>query len=271
MHRVLKHREGLAAVDAAELWESRELLGFLAWRDIAVRYKQTAIGVLWAFVRPFVTMVVFTVIFGKLAKLPSDGVPYAILIFTAQMPWQFFATAFPEAANSVVGNAHMVQKIYFPRLILPLSSIAVGLVDFAVTILFFVGIVAWYRFTPSPRSWAMPLFFALCVFFTVGLGLFFAALYVRYRDIRQIIPFITQLGMYVSPVAFSSSVVPERWRLLYSLNPMVAVIDGFRWSLLGTNTLYVPGLIAGVVVSVILFVVSLVYFKSAERVFADVI
>ncbi len=258
MHRVLKHREGLAAVDAAELWESRELLGFLAWRDIAVRYKQTVIGVLWAFVRPFVTMVVFTVIFGKLAKLPSDGVPYAILIFTAQMPWQFFATAFPEAANSVIGNGHMVQKIYFPRLILPLASVAVGLVDFAVTILFFAGILAWYRFMPSPRAWAMPLFFALCVF-------------LRYRDIRHLIPFITQLGMYVSPVAFSSSVVPARWRLLYSLNPMVAVIDGFRWSLLGTNTLYMPGLIAGIVVSIVLFVVGLIYFKSAERLFADVI
>jgi lipopolysaccharide transport system permease protein len=240
VHRVLKHREGLAAVDAAELWESRELLGFLAWRDIAVRYKQTVIGVLWAF-------------------------------FTAQMPWQFFATAFPEAASSVVGNGHMVQKIYFPRLILPLASVAVGLVDFAVTILFFAGILAWYRFMPSSRAWAMPLFFALCVFFTIGLGLLFSALYVRYRDIRHLIPFITQLGIYVSPVAFSSSVVPARWRLLYSLNPMVAVIDGFRWSLLGTNTLYVPGLIAGVVVSIVLLVAGLIYFKSAERVFADVI
>jgi lipopolysaccharide transport system permease protein len=271
MHRVLKRREGLAAIDLAEVWQYRELLGFLAWRDVAVRYKQTAIGVLWAFLRPFLTMVVFTVIFGKLAKLPSDGVPYAILIFTAQLPWQFFATAFPEAANSVVGNAHMVQKIYFPRLILPLASVAVGLVDFAVSLLFFVALMAYYRFVPSPRAWAMPLFFALCVFFTIGLGLFFAALYVRYRDMRHLIPFLAQIGMYVSPVAYSSSIIPARWRLLYSLNPMVSVIDGFRWSLLGTNTLYIPGLLAGIGVSTVLFFVGLVYFKNAERVFADVI
>jgi lipopolysaccharide transport system permease protein len=227
--------------------------------------------VLWAFLRPFLTMVVFTVIFGKLAKLPSDGVPYAILIFTAQLPWQFFATAFPEAANSVVGNAHVVQKIYFPRLILPLASVAVGLVDFAVSLLFFVALMAYYRFVPSPRAWAMPLFFALCVFFTIGLGLLFAAMYVRYRDMRHLIPFLAQIGMYVSPVAYSSSIIPARWRLLYSLNPMVSVIDGFRWSLLGTNTLYIPGLLAGIGVSTVLFFVALVYFKNAERVFADVI
>lgn len=271
MHRVLKHREGLAAIDLAEVWQYRELLGFLAWRDVAVRYKQTAIGVLWAFIRPFLTMVVFTVIFGRMAKLPSDGVPYAILVFTAQLPWQFFATAFPEAASAVVGNAHMVQKIYFPRLILPLSSVAVALTDFAVSLLFFAGIMAYYRFLPSPRLWAMPLFFLLCIFFTVALSLLLSAMYVRYRDLRHLIPFMAQMGMYVSPVAYSSSLIPQRWRLLYSLNPMVAVIDGFRWSLLGTNTLYVPGLIAGIAVSVVLFLVGLVYFKNAERVFADVI
>jgi lipopolysaccharide transport system permease protein len=271
MHRVLKHREGLAAIDLAEVWQYRELLGFLAWRDVAVRYKQTAIGVLWAFLRPFLTMVVFTVVFGKLAKLPSDGVPYAILVFTAQLPWQFFATAFPDAANAVVGNAHMVQKIYFPRLILPLASVGVALADFGVSLLFFGGIMAYYRFVPSPHAWAMPLFFALCLFFTVALSLLLSALYVRYRDMRHLIPFMAQMGMYVSPVAYSSTLVPARWRLLYSLNPMVSVIDGFRWSLLGTNTLYVPGLLAGIGVSVVLFVVGLVYFKNAERVFADVI
>lgn len=271
MQRVLKHREGLAAIDLPEVWQYRELLGYLAWRDVAVRYKQTAIGVLWAFIRPFLTMVVFTVIFGMMAKLPNDGVPYAILVFTAQLPWQFFATAFPEAANSVVGNAHMVQKIYFPRLILPLASIAVGLVDFAVSLLFFAGIMAYYRFVPSRHFWAMPLFFALCVFFTIGLGLMVAALFVRYRDMRHLIPFIAQMGLYISPVAYSSSLIPAKWRLLYSLNPMVAVIDGFRWSLLGTNTLYVPGIIAGVTVSAVLCFVALVYFKNAERAFADVI
>jgi lipopolysaccharide transport system permease protein len=271
MHRVIRPRRGLAAIDLRELWEARELLGFMAWRDVTVRYRQTVVGVLWAFIRPFLTMVVFTVIFSKLAKLPSDGVPYAILIFTAQLPWQFFATAFPEAANSVVGNAHMVQKIYFPRLILPLASVGVGVVDFLVSLVFLGAIMAWYRFLPSPHIWAMPLFFVLCLFFTIGMGLFFGALYVRYRDMRHLIPFITLMGIYVSPVAYSSSLIPARWRLLYSLNPMVAVIDGFRWSLLGAKTLYVPGLLLGIGVSIVLFIAGLFYFKTAERAFADVI
>jgi len=271
VHRIIRRRTGLAALDLPELWEYRELLGYMAWRDVAVRYKQTAIGVLWAFIRPFVTMVVFTVVFGRIAKLPSESVPYAILTLTALLPWQFFSTAFPEAAGSVVGNAHVVQKIYFPRLILPLSSIAVGAVDFFVSLLFLAVIMAGYHFVPPARALFMPLFFLLCAYFTVGLGLLFGALYVKYRDMRHLIPFLTQIGMYVSPVAFSSSIVPAKWRLLYSLNPMVAVIDGFRWSLLGTTALYVPGLIAGIVVSTVLFVAGLFYFKNAERGFADVI
>jgi lipopolysaccharide transport system permease protein len=270
MHRVIRRRTGLAGLDLSEVWQARELLGFMAWRDVSVRYRQTVIGVLWAFVRPFLTMVVFTVIFGKLAKLPSDGVPYPILIFTAQLPWQFFATAFPEAAGSVVGNGHMVQKIYFPRLILPMASVAVGVVDFFVSLIFLAGIMAWYRFLPSPNLWAMPLFFVLCAFFTLGMGLLFGALYVRYRDMRHLIPFITLIGMYVSPVAFSTSIVPARWKLLYYLNPMVAVIDGFRWSVMGTTKLYVPGLLASIGVTVVITVVGLIYFKNAERAFADV-
>lgn len=270
MHTVIKRRSGLAQLNLREVWEYRDLLRFLAWRDISIRYKQTYIGAGWAFIRPFLTMVVFTFVFGKLAKLPSDGVPYPVLIFTALLPWQFFATAFGETANSVVGNGYMVTKIYFPRLLLPLSSIAVALLDFLVSFLFLIAIMAAYRMVPSARFVAVPLFALLGVVFTIGLGLWFAALYVKYRDVRHFVPFITQLGLFASPVAFSSSIVPEQWRALYSLNPMVSVIDGFRWSLLGTSELYMPGVIAGAGISVLLLVSGIFYFKQTERVFADV-
>lgn len=270
MHTVIKRRTGLAQIDLREIWDYRELVAFLAWRDIIIRYKQTYIGAGWAFIRPFLTMIVFTVIFGKIANLPSEGVPYPVLTFTALLPWQFFATAFTEISNSVVGNSYMITKIYFPRLILPLTSIAVGLVDFLVSFAFLLAIMLYYRTAPSPRIVALPLFGLLCIVFTVGLGLWFAALYVKYRDVRHFIPFITQLGLFISPVGFSSSIVPEQWRLVYALNPMVSVIDGFRWSLLGTTELYVPGLILGVAVSVVLLVTGVFYFKQTERVFADV-
>jgi len=270
MHTVIKRRTGLASLNLRELWEYRELLGFLAWRDVVVRYKQTYIGAGWAFIRPFLTMVVFTVVFGIIAKLPSDGVPYPILTFTALLPWQFFATAFSETANSVVGNGYMITKIYFPRLILPLTSMAVAFVDFLVSFFFLLALMLYYRVTPSPRILMLPIFTLLLITFTIGLGLWFAALYVRFRDIRHFIPFITQLGMFVSPVAFSSSIVPERWRLLYSLNPMVSVIDGFRWSILGTAPLYAPAVIIGAIVSLLLVVSGVYYFKQTERVFADV-
>ena len=270
MHTIIERRRGLARLGLRELWLSRELLGFLAWRDIAVRYKQTFVGAGWAFIRPFVTMVVFSVIFGKIAHLPSENVPYAVLTFVALLPWQFFATAFAEAAGSIVGNGHIVTKIYFPRLILPLASVGVGAVDFLVSLLMLAIIMAFYRLPPSPHVFALPLFMLLCLLFTVGLGLFFGAFYVRYRDVRHLIPFITQLGLYVSPVTFSSTIVPARWRLLYSLNPMVAVIDGFRWSILGTTALYVPGVIAGSAISLALLVGGLIYFKQTERIFADV-
>ncbi len=270
MHTIIKPRRGLAQLDLAEVWQYRELLGFLAWRDIVIRYKQTTIGVLWAFIRPFLTMVIFTVVFGRIAKLPSENVPYAVFSFTALLPWQFFSTAFAEAANSIVGNGHMISKIYFPRLILPLSSVTVGIVDFLVSFVILIGIMFWYGTPISPRAAALPLFFALCVVFTMGLGIFFASLYVRFRDMRHLIPFLTQFGMYVSPVIFSSTKIPAKWRLLYSLNPMVAVIDGFRWSLLGTTELYVPGIVAGTVTSLVLLVGGLFYFKKTERVFADV-
>jgi lipopolysaccharide transport system permease protein len=271
MHRVIKRRTGLARLDLDELWRYRELVGFLAWRDVVLRYKQTAIGVLWAFIRPFVTMVIFTVIFGRVAKLPSDGVPYPILTFAALLPWMFFSTAFVDAANTVVGNGHMITKIYFPRLVLPLASLAVGAIDFFVSLFFLVVIMGIYRFVPSAHIIYLPFFILLCAALTIGLGLWFAAWYVKYRDIRHLIPFLVQIGLYASPVAYSTSRIPEQWRFLYSLNPMVGIIDGFRWSILGRTPLYMPGLIAGTVITVAVLFGGVYYFKQTEPRFADFI
>ena len=271
MHTVIKRRTGLAQIDLRELWAYRELLGFLAWRDITVRYKQTVVGVGWAFIRPFITMIVLTFVFGHLAKLPSEGIPYAVLTFSALVPWQFFATAFGEISNSVVGSGHMIAKIYMPRLILPLASAAVATVDFLVSFFFLILLMLLYGVYPDGRIVALPFFAGLCIVFTLGLGFWFAALFVKYRDVRHFIPFIVQLGLYVSPVAFSSSIVPEKWRTLYSLNPMVAVIDGFRWSLLGTASLHTPTVISAAVISLVLLVTGVLYYKQTERDFADII
>ncbi len=271
MHKVIKHRTGLAQLDLQEVWEYRELLGFLAWRDITVRYKQTVVGVGWAFLRPFITMIVLTVVFGYIAKLPSENVPYAVLTFTALVPWQFFATGFQEVSNSILGNGYMITKIYFPRLILPLASAAVATIDFLVSFVFLIALMLLFGVVPGTRIVFLPLFALLGFVFTVGLGVWFAALYVKYRDVRHFIPFIVQLGLYVSPVAFSSTIVPQQWRLLYSFNPMVSVIDGFRWSLLGTASLYGPGIAVSAVLAIVVLVGGVIYFKNTERQFADLI
>lgn len=271
MHKVIRRRTGFEQIDFRELWAYRELLGFFAWRDITVRYKQTVVGVGWAFARPFITMIVLAFVFGRIAKLPSEGVPYPVLTFTALVPWQFFATGFAEVSNSLVGNGYMIQKIYFPRLILPFAAAAVATIDFAVSFVFLLLLMAGFGIWPDMRILALPLFALLSIVFTLGLGMWFATLFVKYRDVRHFIPFIVQLGLYISPVAFSSTIVPEKWRLLYALNPMVAVIDGFRWSLLGTASLYVPGLWLASVMSVVLFITGVVYFKSMERQVADLL
>lgn len=271
MHKVLKRRGGLARIDVKEVWAYRELLGFLAWRDITVRYKQTVIGAGWAIIRPLITMVILTAVFGYVAKLPSDGIPYAVLTFTALVPWQFFATAFTETSNAITGNSHLISKVYFPRLILPIASAAVATVDFLVSFALLLVLMFAFGVVPSARIVALPLFVLLCMVFTLGLGLWFASLFVRYRDVRHFIPFIVQLGLYVSPVAFSTSIVPKQWLLLYSINPMVAVIDGFRWALLGTASLYAPGVILSVILSLLLLVTGAMYFINTEQDFADVI
>ena len=255
-----------------DLWRYRELFYFLAKRDILVRYKQTVIGLAWSLIRPLLTMIVFVVVFGKLAKLPSDGVPYPILVFAALLPWQFFSNAFAEAGNSVVSNANMISKIYFPRLIIPTSAVIVSFVDFLISGVILVGLMVWYGFTPDWRILTLPLFIFIAFVAAMGAGLWIAALNVKYRDFRYIIPFVVQFGLYISPVGFSSNIVPEEWRLLYSINPMVGVIDGFRWAILGGNTpLYWPGFLLSLVLISVILVTGIYYFRKTEKTFADVI
>lgn len=255
-----------------DLWRYRELFYILAWRDILVRYKQTAIGVAWAWLRPFLTMIVFTLVFGKLAKLPSENAPYAILVFAGLLPWQFFATAFSEAGGSLIANANMISKVYFPRLIVPASSVIVSFVDFLISGVILVALMFWYGYVPSWRILMLPVFVGIAFFAAMGTGLWIAALNVKYRDFRYVIPFIVQFGLLVSPVGFSSSVVPEQWRLLYSANPMVGVIDGFRWSILdGTTGLYWPGFLLSLLLIAIVVATGIRYFRATERTFADVI
>lgn len=256
----------------ADLWRYRQLFYFLAWRDILVRYKQTAIGVLWALIRPLLTIVVFTVVFGRLAKLPSDGVPYPVLVCAAMLPWQFFASAFAEVGNSLVGNANLLTKIYFPRLLVPASTVVVAFVDFLLSVVILVGLMSWYGLFPGWRAVLFPVFVLVAAAAALGTGLWIAALNVKYRDFRYVVPFVLQLGLFISPVGFSSSVVPDKWRLLYSLNPMVGVIDGFRWSLLGEQaTLYLPGFALSMILVALLLSSGIAYFRRTERTFADVI
>ena len=254
-----------------DLWKYRELFYFLAWRDILVRYKQTAIGIFWALIRPFLTMVVFTIVFGNLAKLPSSA-PYPILVFAAMLPWQFFSNALTECSNSLINNANLVSKIYFPRLIVPTSSVIVSFVDFLISGMILLALMAWYNFVPSWRILTLPAFIIIAFAASMGAGLWLAALNVKYRDFRYIVPFIAQFGLYISPVGFSSNIVPEKWRLLYSINPMVGVIDGFRWAILGGEAkIYLPGFILSTGLVVLLFISGIWYFRKTERSFADVI
>ncbi|AFW95335.1 MAG: ABC transporter permease [Nostocales cyanobacterium LE14-WE4] len=255
-----------------DLWRYRELFYFLAWRDILVRYKQTAIGIVWALIRPFLTMVVFTVVFGQLAKLPSEGAPYPILVFSAMLPWQFFSNSLSECSNSLIGNANLLSKVYFPRLVVPTSAVVVSFVDFMISGIILLALMAWYNFVPTWRILTLPLFIGVAFAASMGAGLWLASLNVQYRDFRFIVPFIVQFGLYISPVGFSSTIVPEKWRFLYSLNPMVGVIDGFRWAILGGNSqLYLPGFILSMALVVLLLVSGIWYFRKMERTFADVI
>lgn len=254
----------------ADLWRFRELFYFISWRDILVRYKQTVIGIAWAVLRPLLTMLAFTLIFGRLAKLPSGDAPYPVLVFTALLPWQFFTTALSDASNSLIANSAMISKIYFPRMIMPISSVIVALIDFLISFVLLGIVMTFYRFAPSWKIVFMPLFLLLSIIFTLGIGLLFSALNVKYRDFRYIVPFIVTFGTYISPVGFSSDIVPERFRMIYSINPMVGVIDGFRWSIMGKGvSLYIPGFIISIALTIVIFILGIFYFRKTEKTFAD--
>jgi len=256
-----------------DLWRYRDLFLILAWRDVSVRYKQTIIGVAWAIIRPFLTMVVFTIIFGRVAKLPSDGgAPYALMVFAAMLPWTLFAASLSDASNSLIGNANLISKVYFPRLIVPTATILVALVDFLISLFILAGLMGFYQYAPSWQILLLPLFTLLALLTSLGPSLWITALNVKYRDFRYIIPFVVQFGLYVSPVGFSSSVIPERWRLLYSLNPMVAVIDGFRWCILGGQSpVYWPGFALSLLAVAFFLWLGVKQFRKTEKSFADII
>lgn len=256
-----------------DLWHYRELFQVLAWRDISVRYKQTIIGVAWALIRPFLTMIVFTIIFGKVAKLPTEGAaPYALMVFAGMLPWTFFATALSEASNSLVSNANLISKVYFPRLIVPTATVVVALVDFLISFLILVGMMVWYQYVPGWQILLLPGFVLLAFLTSLGPGLWITSLNVKYRDFRYVIPFLVQFGLYVSPVGFSSSVIPEKWRLLYSLNPMVGIIDGFRWCVLGGDAAFDPRSF-GISMAVTAFFLwlGIRQFRRMEKSFADLV
>ncbi len=256
-----------------DLWAYRELFAILAWRDVAVRYKQTIIGVAWAVVRPFLTMVIFTVVFGRLAGLPSaSGAPYPIMVFAGLLPWFLFSTILSESSNSLVGNANLIGKVYFPRLIVPASSAVVALVDFAINLAILIGLMLWYGFLPTWRVTLLPAFVALAMLASLGPAFLIAALNVKYRDFRYVIPFVVQFGLYISPVGFSSTIVPDHWRLWYHLNPVVGVIDGFRWCVLGGESpLYLSEFLLSLGAVAVFLWLGIAYFRRTESTFADLI
>lgn len=255
-----------------DLWRYRELFLFLAWRDLLVRYKQTVVGVGWSIIRPLLTMLVLAVVFGKFGKMPSGGVPYPLLVFCGLLPWTFFSTALSESGNSLVANSNLISKVYFPRLIIPASSVIISLVEFLISLTFLGVLLVWYRFVPPRTIAVLPLFALLAFVAALAVGVWVAALMVRYRDFRFIVPFAVQFGLYISPVGFFSQVVPEKWRLLYSLNPMVGVIDGFRWAILGgQHVVYWPGLALSTMSILLTLVTGIWYFRRTEQTFADII
>ena len=256
----------------AELWQYRDLFFYLAWRDLLVRYKQTILGIAWSILRPLLTMIIFTIVFGKIAKLPSGEVPYPVLVFAAMIPWQLFSNTFSEAASSLIANQSLISKVYFPRIIIPSTAMVVGLVDFLISIVILAVLMLWFGVFPDIKILFLPLLLLIAMLTSLGCGFFIAALNVKYRDFRYIVPFLVQLGLYISPVGFSSSVVPEKWRFLYSLNPMVGVIDGFRWGLLGQHVdIYWEGFGLSIFLAATLFCGGAFFFIKSERAFADII
>jgi len=268
---LIRPSRGWAALDLADLWQYRELIYFLTWRDIKVRYKQTVLGGAWAILQPFLTMVVFSVFFGRLAGIPSDGLPYPIFAYCALLPWQLFAHALTESSNSLVANERLITKVYFPRLVVPISAVLAGLLDFLVAFVVLIGMMMYYHIRPTAAVWTVPLFLLLAVGAALGVGLWLSALNVQYRDVRYTIPFLTQFWLFLTPVAYPSTLVPVSWRALYGLNPMAGVVEGFRWALLGKTE--GPGalLAVSVAITIVMLVGGLYYFRRMEKTFADVV
>jgi len=267
---VIRPSRGWVSLDLRDLWRYRELLYFLTWRDIKVRYKQTILGAAWAILQPFFTMIVFSVFFGRLAKVPSDGIPYPIFAYCALLPWSYFAGALDRASNSLVGSSHLITKVYFPRLAIPISAVLAGLVDFGIAFVVLLGMMVYYGFAPTTASLTLPFFLLLAVATALAVGLWLSALNVQYRDVRYTIPFLTQFWLFATPIAYPSSLVPERWRAWYGLNPMAGVAEGFRWALLGKQP---PGplLAVSIIVVVLLLIGGLYYFRRMEKTFADIV
>lgn len=267
----LERGSGLASLNLREVWRYRELLGFLTWRDIAVRYKQTALGASWAIIQPFFTMVVFSLFFGRLARIPGDGVPYPIFSFAGLVPWTFFANGLAQSSNSLVGSANLIQKVYFPRLLIPAASILGGLLDFVIALVVLFCMMAYYGIVPTVHALWLPALLLLALVTSLGVGLWLSALNVRFRDVRYVVPFITQFWMFATPIAYPSSLLEEPWRTVYGINPMVGVVEGFRWALLGTNTTPGAMLAVSALTAVCLTVSGAYYFRSMERAFADIV
>jgi lipopolysaccharide transport system permease protein len=266
----IRPTRGWVSLGLRELWDYRELLYFLTWRDVKVRYKQTALGATWAIIQPFMTMVAFSLFFGQLARIPSDGLPYPIFSYTALLPWGFFANAVGQASNSLVGSSNLVSKVYFPRLVIPLSSVLSGVVDFAIAFVVLVGMMAYFRIVPTAAVILLPVFLLLALCAALGIGLWLSALNVQYRDVRYVVPFLTQFWLFITPVAYPSSLLSEPWRTVYAINPMVGVVEGFRWALLGTAP---PGpmIVVSALASVLLLVSGAFYFRRMERTYADLV
>ncbi len=268
---LIRPSRGWVSLNLLDLWRYRELVAFLTWRDLSVRYKQTALGVAWAVLQPLLTMLVFSLFFGRLGRIPSDGLPYPIFTYCALLPWQLFAHALTESSNSLIANERLITKVYFPRLIIPLAATLAGLVDFAIALVMLFGLMVYYGITPTAAVWTLPLFVALALVTALGVGLWLSALNVQYRDVRYTLPFLTQFWFFLTPIAYPASLVPEAWRALYGLNPLAGVVEGFRWALLGTSG--PPGelLLVSALAALGLFFSGALYFQRMERAFADVV
>ena len=268
---VIAPSKGRVSINLKEIWNYRELLGILAWRDISVRYKQSIVGIGWAIIQPVMTMIIFTIIFGKFAKLPSEGIPYPVFTYCALLPWTYFARSLTDSSDSLVGSSELITKVYFPRIILPISKVFAGLIDLSIAFIILIGMMFWYRIAPTAGILLLPVFIIVAMLAALGVGFWFTALNVLYRDVKFVVPFLVQFWMYASPVAYSTSLIPDKWKWIYGLNPMVGVVEGFRWALLGKVAPNISMLLISILIVFIVLITGLYFFKRMEKTFADII